>query len=76
MTKRRHEVIQMSIAVTYETPTRSGARAARWRTSKARMDRVVKREMKSLAVGRVAGTTNDDHERAVIDTLGNMTVIT
>jgi len=76
MTKRRHEVIQMSIAVTYHTPLRSGARAARHRTLMTRLESVVSCAMDSLAVGKSTGTKNDDQDRATIAILGNRIVIT
>ena len=76
MTNRRHEVIQMSITVTYHAPCRSGARAARHRTCMARLDRVVDSAMNSLAAGKSTGTKNDDQDRATIATLGKIIVIT
>ena len=76
MTKRRHEVTQMSIAVTYDTPFRSGARTDRHRTSMTRLDTVVSHAIDSLAVGRSTGTKNDDQDKATIAILGNMLVIT
>jgi len=76
MTKRRQEVIQMSIAVPYDTPFRSGARADRLRTSMTRPEMVVRNAVDSLAVGRLTGTKNDDQDRATIATLGDTIVIT
>lgn len=74
-TKRRHEFVQMSIVVTYDTPFSSGANTARLRTSIARLDSAVTSAMDSLAVGKLTGTKNEDHARAAITILGDTIVI-
>ena len=75
-TKRRHEVVQMSITVTYGTPFNSGASTERQRMFITRLDKVVSNAMDSLAVGKLAGTKNEDQDRATITTVGNAMVIT
>lgn len=74
-TKRRQEPIQISITVTYDTPFNSGASRVRLRMFITRLDRLMSSAMDSLAVGKLAGTKNEDHDRATITILGKAMTI-
>ena len=69
-TNRRQEPIQISIKVTYDTPFKSGASTERLRMLITRLDRLMSSAMDSLAVGKLTGTKNEDHDRATMTILG------
>ena len=74
-TKRRQDPVQTSITVTYDAPFNSGASTARLRMFMTRLDRLMSSAMDSLAVGKLTGTKNEDHDRVTITILGKAMTI-